>query len=541
MPSIAVLGSSRTMRLRGRAIAVFAGTLLALSMAGGASASVAAITVTDGPTPDPVVQGGTASYDLRVRRSADQLSDIWTLHRFAVTGVSGAAGLSVASSPCLALPILIPRMFNDVVIQTSAATPGGTHTITLTVTEYESTSSCSGSVRDTGTVTATLVVVAPQTITFDPLPDRTYGDSFALTGTASSGLPVSYGTTGPCSESGGTLTATGLGSCSVTASQAGDAIWLPADPVTQTFNITAATLTATASDATKVQGDPNPAFSATITGFVLGEDETVLTATPTCDTTATDSSPLGTYPISCSGAAADNYSFSYVDGTLTVVPGALDHIVISPDPASIAAGTTQAYTAESFDLNDNSIGDVTAATVFTIDGAGSCAGADCGATIAGGYTVTGTYGALTDSAALTVSAGAPDHVVITPDGASIVLGATQTYAAELFDGSGNSLGDVTGTTTFSTDGSGSCTGADCGSGTAGDYTVTATTTVPGVGSFTATATLHVTELPATPPPTSTDGNAPDGSSLPPEVLLTALALCALTLLMLSRQLRPARL
>ncbi len=531
--------------LRVMAVGAIAGPLLALSMAGAASASVAAVTVTSGPTPNPVVAGGTATYNLRVRRAYDQLSDLVTLHRFAVTGVSGVAGLSVASSPCVALPILLPRALKNVVIQTSAATPGGTHTITLTVTEYESGSSCSGSVRDTGTQTATLVVVAPQTITFDALPDATYGDSFALTATASSGLPVSYSTSGPCSESGGTLTATGLGSCSVTASQAGDAIWLPATPVTRSFSIAAAALTVTADDATKVQGDANPPFSAVITGFVAGEDETVLTASPTCDTTATDASPMGPYPISCSGAAADNYTFGYVDGTLTVVAGAPDHIVIGPDAASIIAGATQAYAAEAFDVNDNSIGDVTGATAFAIDGGGSCAGANCGAAIVGGYTVTGTYGEFTDTATLNVVAGAPDHAVITPDGASIVLGAAQAYVVELFDVNGNNLGDATGLTTFAIDGGGSCAGADCGSATTGDYTVTATTTVAGVGTFTSTATLHVTTPPATPPPatpppTGTVHGTPGVGSMPLDGLLTAIGLCFLTLLVLSRRLRPAR-
>ena len=39
---------------------------------------------------------------------------------------------------------------------------------------------------------------------------------------------------------------------------------------------------------------------------------------PTCSTTATRSSAAGTYPSTCSGAADPNYTFTYVDGTVTV-------------------------------------------------------------------------------------------------------------------------------------------------------------------------------------------------------------------------------
>jgi len=44
----------------------------------------------------------------------------------------------------------------------------------------------------------------------------------------------------------------------------------------------------------------------------------VLTTQPTVTTTATISSPMGNYPITASGAAANNYSFTYVQGTLTI-------------------------------------------------------------------------------------------------------------------------------------------------------------------------------------------------------------------------------
>ncbi len=78
---------------------------------------------------------------------------------------------------------------------------------------------------------------AAQSITFAPLPDRTYGDApFALAATASSGLPVAFSVvSGPAALAGGTLTLTGVGPVIIRGTQAGDVAFLPAVAVEQTF------------------------------------------------------------------------------------------------------------------------------------------------------------------------------------------------------------------------------------------------------------------------------------------------------------------
>ena len=129
--------------------------------------------------------------------------------------------------------------------------------------------------------------------------------------------------------------------------------------------------------------------------------------------------------------------------TLHVTAATLNHIVVSPDTASIAAGATQTYSADGFDIYGNWRGDVTSGTIFTISVGGSCTDAACGSTLAGDYTVTGTDGLLTDTATLHVTAAALDHIVISPASATIAAGATQTYSAEGFDTYGNTRGSVT--------------------------------------------------------------------------------------------------
>src|SRR5207247_2446549 len=150
----------------------------------------------------------------------------------------------------------------------------------------------------------------------------------------------------------------------------------------------------------------------------------------------------------------------------------LDHLALSPASATITAGGSQAYTAQGRDQYDNSLGDVTGATTFTIAPNGSCAGSTCSATTAGAHTVTGTAAGKTGTASLQVNAGGLDHIAISPASATIPAGGSQTYTAQGFDAVGNSLGDVTSATTFSIAPNGSCSANQCSATTTGDHTVT---------------------------------------------------------------------
>ncbi len=74
-----------------------------------------------------------------------------------------------------------------------------------------------------------------------------------------------------------------------------------------------AAATVTANNQTMVAGAavPTLTYSTTPSGLTF-------TTAPKCTTTATSSSPAGTYPISCAGAVASNYNLSYAGGTMTV-------------------------------------------------------------------------------------------------------------------------------------------------------------------------------------------------------------------------------
>jgi hypothetical protein len=88
-----------------------------------------------------------------------------------------------------------------------------------------------------------------------------------------------------------------------------------------TLTIGRAMLTVTANNASMTYGAPSlPTFSATYSGFANGDTAAVLSGAPSLSTTATASSPAGTYPITpASGSlSASSYSFSFAPGVLTV-------------------------------------------------------------------------------------------------------------------------------------------------------------------------------------------------------------------------------
>jgi hypothetical protein len=81
-----------------------------------------------------------------------------------------------------------------------------------------------------------------QTITFGALSSQTLGTApFTLSATASSGLAVSFvsTTSAVCTVSGTTVTLVGAGTCTIQATQAGNANYAAATPVSQSFQVVA--------------------------------------------------------------------------------------------------------------------------------------------------------------------------------------------------------------------------------------------------------------------------------------------------------------
>lgn len=85
-----------------------------------------------------------------------------------------------------------------------------------------------------------------------------------------------------------------------------------------TLTVTPRTLMASVGNYSRLYNEENPDFEVLYSGFAGNEDESVLNEAPVANTTATKTSNVGTYTIKVSGGNADNYTFSYTSGTLTI-------------------------------------------------------------------------------------------------------------------------------------------------------------------------------------------------------------------------------
>ena len=175
------------------------------------------------------------------------------------------------------------------------------------------------------------------------------------------------------------VTATGL---AITGTDADN--YLVNSTVTATANITPALLTVTADDKSRTYCDPNPTFSASYAGFKNGEllSTSGVTGNPSLDCIATADSLAGSYSIvaGLGTLTAENYTFTFVDGTLTVLPD------ITPPTATIDQASGQADPANGSPINftvvfsepvsDFTAGDVTlggtaGATTAIVTGSGT--------------------------------------------------------------------------------------------------------------------------------------------------------------------------
>lgn len=129
-----------------------------------------------------------------------------------------------------------------------------------------------------GSVTSTAAILTlnklAQIITFAPLSDRGHpGPNFALSATASSGLPVTFEVaSGPATLSGNIVTLTGSGPVTIRALQAGNATYQPAAPMERSFMVVSApVITAASQDQERLAGG-----TVTLTATVQADGNPVI-------------------------------------------------------------------------------------------------------------------------------------------------------------------------------------------------------------------------------------------------------------------------
>lgn len=144
------------------------------------------------------------------------------------------------------------------------------------------------------------------------------------------------------SPAAGTILGAGEHELSVTFTPTDAANYSPST-LTVPLEVNRAPLLVTANDAARPAGTENPAFAASYSGFVNDDTAAVISGLA-LSTSATAASPAGEYPIVPSGGSAENYTISYIDGTLTVSP-AVQTVTLATGSLAVTAGDTGSLSA----------------------------------------------------------------------------------------------------------------------------------------------------------------------------------------------------
>jgi len=172
-------------------------------------------------------------------------------------------------------------------------------------------------------VTRSLIVnKADQVISFPAIDPVVYGVAdFDAGASSSSGLPVIYGSddASVAEVTDGKIHIRSAGITNISAGQPGNNNFNPALERLTTLRVEKAVLTITAADKTKIYLSPDPLFTYNCSGFVYGEDASVIDISPVTNTDAVLESPAGDYVITVSGGADNCYDFSYENGILTIM------------------------------------------------------------------------------------------------------------------------------------------------------------------------------------------------------------------------------
>jgi len=189
-----------------------------------------------------------------------------------------------------------------------------------------------------------IVNKANQTITFNPLPDKTYGDAdFTITATATSGLPVSFSSsnTAVATVTGNTVHIAGAGTTTITASQPGNENYKPATDVQQNLIVNKANQTITFNPLPdKTYGDADFTITATATSGLPVSFSSSNTAVATVTGNTVHIAGAGTTTITASQPGNENYKPATDVQQNLIVNKALQVITITRSPQTMMVTDT---------------------------------------------------------------------------------------------------------------------------------------------------------------------------------------------------------
>ncbi|HRI78393.1 MAG TPA: T9SS type A sorting domain-containing protein [Cyclobacteriaceae bacterium] len=214
----------------------------AVATVSGQTITITGIGTTDITASQPGNSNYNAAVDVTQTLQVDKANQVITFNPLA-SKAFGDPPFNLTATSSSGLPV------SYISTDLTVATVSGS-TVTIVgggVTTFIASQAGNAIFNPASTVTQTMTVTkVNQTITFNPLATKTVADvPFDLTATASSGLVVSYASSNPAvaTVSGKTVTITGSGVTTITASQSGSTIYNPASDVTQNLTVTKANQT----------------------------------------------------------------------------------------------------------------------------------------------------------------------------------------------------------------------------------------------------------------------------------------------------------
>jgi hypothetical protein len=346
----------------------------------------------------------------------------------------------------------------------SSTTCSTTATSTSPVASYPSSCVISPSWAQFANYTITYVngtvAVTPAALTV-----TASGGTFVYGGTPPTISPTFGGLKGSDDPSSSTTCSTGATSTSPVGSYSSNCSISPSwaqfgdytiTYVAGTVTVTPAPLTVTASGGTFVYGGTPPTITPTFSGL-QGSDNP--SSSTTCSTTALTTSPVGSYPSSCSispsWAQFADYTVTYVPGSVTVTPAPL---VITASDGSMTYGGSPPTITPSYTglVNGDTAPTVLPTCITTATSSSPVSGnpysSSCTGALDTNYTITYADGTVTvNPAALTITASSP----------TIILGSTIPAITPIYTGLEN--GDTAPATPPA------CTTTATGSSPAGTY------------------------------------------------------------------------
>jgi hypothetical protein len=226
------------------------------------------------------------------------------------------------------------------------------------------------------------VTQASQTITFGALSNEAYGTApFTVSATASSGLPVSFASTTStvCAVSGSTVTLVEGGTCTIQATQAGNADYAAAAAVSRSFSVTKLRQTITfAALSSQPYGTPPFTVSATASSGLPVSFASTTSAVCTVSGGTVTLVEAGTCTIQATqagntdydGAAAVSRNFSVTKLSQTITFGSLSSQPYGSAPFTVSA-TASSGLPVSFASTTSAVCTVSGSTV-TLVKAGTC-------------------------------------------------------------------------------------------------------------------------------------------------------------------------